>query len=172
MHDSIWQAIANIPWWIYGTFIYLLRLGFLATKPRIISIKSILILPGFLIFISLLSIYLNKQFNFLHFLTWLSTFLLGTGCGWLQFRFFNIKAIKNEAKLYVPGTWSLLIVIVVSFSSRLYFLNASNKIDFALFLQPPLVIWLFALYGLLTGLFFGRITYALRCLKVGPYLTE
>ena len=169
MNDSIWQAIANIPWWIYATFIYLIRLGLLASKPRVVPIQNLFILPSFFVLLSLVCIYTSKELSFFTLSIWLSTLLLGALLGWFQFRMFKIKAIKEEAKLYLPGTWSLLILILISIALKFYFINSANTFDAHVLTQPKFAGWLFSLYGFFTGLFLGRFFYSWRCLKVGPF---
>ena len=169
MH-SIWETAANTPWWVYALFIYLVRLGFLATQPRIIPVKNLLLLPTLFVLFSLFNLYSTVQVTALHLLVWLGALCLGCLLGWLQYAALKIKAIKDEAKLYIPGTWTLLFIILIIFSIKYYF-NYESAIEPSA-LTNSSSPWVLLLYGLFTGLFIGRMSYAFRCLKYGPFVTE
>lgn len=169
MTNSVWEIAANTPWWVYLLFIYLVRMGFLARKPRTVPVRMLFILPSILIVFSIFSLYHIVQLNAANLLIWLGAIFLGIGIGWLQYYSLRIKAVRNEEKLYVPGTWGLLIIVLVIFAIKFYF-GYELTIDPSLFLQAKYSFWLLSVYGFFTGLFLGRLIYALRCIKSGPYL--
>lgn len=168
MTYTIWQVIANTPWWVFLVFILIVRVGLLATKARTIPVKNLFIIPAIFFVMTLVNMYFFVSFTLLNLSIWLSTLLLGLFAGWLQFRSLNIKALKNEAKLVVPGTWSLLVILLTIFVIK-YYAGYQFVIDPEVLKQPKYVYGLLTLYGLFTGLFIGRLLYSLRCLKYGPY---
>ncbi len=170
MTNSIWEIIADTPWWVYVVFFALMQAGFTATKPRIISIKQLYLLPILFLLFSFIAL-ARIQLDLTNFFLWLGAIMFGTGLGWLQFRALKIKAIKNEAKLYIPGTWSVMVIILIAFTLKYYY-GYQLAIDTRLILSPKFAGWLSLAYGLFTGLFVGRITYAHRCLKTGPFMAE
>jgi hypothetical protein len=168
MNNSIWEIIANTPWWVFVLLVYLIRVGLGATRSRIVPVRRLLILPTIFIALSFVSMYNNMQLTFDHVLIWSAAFMIGSCLGWLQFKALKIKAVKNRASLYVPGTWSLLVIIIILFCVKYYY-GYQNAID-PTKLQSN--IWLFFAYGLFTGLFAGRVGYAVRCIKAGPYASD
>lgn len=167
MTISIWEKIAETPWWIYVLYISLIYIGFLGTKARIIPIKQLFILPGMFLILSFCSMYL-MHLTLFALMCWIATIVLGMGLGWLQFRIFKIKAVKDEAKLYVPGTWSLLVIILIIFATKYYY-GYELETNPQQLLSPKFAAILALIYGFFTGLSIGRASYAMRCLKVGPY---
>lgn len=168
MTNSIWEIIANTPWWVFLLFGYLLWVGFLATKPHQVHIKTLFLFPAFLFIFSLISL-ISFHFSVTTILIWLGAMLLGASLGWLHYQSLRVRAVQNAQKIYVPGTWVLLFIIIAGFSAKFYF-GYEIAINPEFSFQPTYYIAMILLYGLLTGLFFGRFLYARHCLKFGPYL--
>ncbi|TAK73019.1 MAG: hypothetical protein EPO11_09310 [Gammaproteobacteria bacterium] len=168
MTNSIWESIADTPWWVYLVFIILIRMGYAATKGRVVHIRSFLVLPVIFIFTSLLNFFVNISFTPTNIALWLGTTLIGIAVGCIQFQLMKIKAVPNENKLYLPGTWGLLILLMLLFAAR-YYTGYEIALDPTILQQPKWMMGMFLLYGLLTGLFIGRAFCAVRRLKRGPY---
>lgn len=164
---SVIEIIAGTPWWVYVLFVFLMRIAFLSTKPQIIDIKQLYILPAIFCILSIVSIYyISSSFN--HFIYWLPALTIGVAFGWLHYRLLNIKAIPSENKIVLPGTWSVFIIILVIFAAK-YYMGFKMSIDSSWLSNPKVIITIASLYGLCTGLFIGRASYARKCLRVGPY---
>ncbi|NGX37998.1 MAG: hypothetical protein K1000chlam2_01167, partial [Chlamydiae bacterium] len=43
--ELVINALTGTPWWVYLLFVYFLYVGIKSLKPRVISLKKILILP-------------------------------------------------------------------------------------------------------------------------------
>ena len=169
MNNAMWQSIASTPWWFYAILIYFLRLGFLATKPQTIQVKKLYIGPIVLAAASLLSLYLAAGLTSANITLWGVGLVAGGALGWLHYQHTPVKALRDKTGFYIPGSWSLLIIMASVFIVKNYY-------NYQIAVHPELVnqshfatLWLF-LYGLFTGLFMGRMAYLFRCLKVGPYL--
>lgn len=171
MTYSIWQTIAETPWWFYVAFIIFLRLSFAATKTRIIHISHLFFLPAIFIPFSLISIYYTVTWQMRGFFLWSAACLFGIFWGWWQFRLRKIKAIKNQAQLCIPGTWNFFFIFIVFFLLKYYY-DFSLTFDFNLLKQPQYANVFLALYGFLAGILLGRILYARRCLRIGPFLAH
>jgi len=170
MNISIWETIASTPWWVYLVFGMLIRAGWLATKPNVITLRNLYFYPIMLFAFSVVAVFATMTVNATMIMLWLMAAFLGSGLGWLQFRMQKIVAIKNEKKLHIPGTWSLLIIILVLFTLKHYF-NFQLSINTESIQQPNVMASVIFLYGLFTGIFAGRLIYAVRCVRVGPYFT-
>lgn len=171
MTNSTIQTIANTPWWVYVLFVFLIRVGFSAMKSRIVPFRTLFILPSIFLVLSVMSLYSYLFFNPKHIAIWMGAILLGSLLGWLQFKVQNIKAVKNTAKIMLPGTSSILIMMICLFIARYYF-SFQLSVDPNLFTQENYLVKALFIYGLFTGLFLGRAMYAIRCLRSGPYITE
>lgn len=171
MSHSIWQVIANTPWWVFFLFVYLIRVSYVATKPRIIPLKSMLILPSIFVTLSIFGLANIIKLDSYNILLWLAALLVGSSLGWLQFYALKIKAIKEGNKIYIPGTWSVFFIVLTIFSIKYYF-NVELALDPASIAASKYGPIFILMYGLFTGLFFGRLAYSIRCVKSGPYLSE
>lgn len=171
MNQSIWEIAANTPWWVYPFFFYLMHVGYRASKPRIVPIRQIFILPFIFVPLSLSVFFIHSLATFQNIAIWFGACLVGTIAGWLQFNALKIKAIKNEAKLYVPGTWSLMVIILIIFAVKYYFGFEFSTNPDALLQSQYISAFLF-LYGFFAGLFIGRLAYSMRCIKIGPYALD
>ncbi len=166
---TIWEIIANIPWWVYALFFYIFYISVRAIKPRIVTVKNLIILPSIFIIFSIAGFYASGYFTFIHFLLAVGAGCVGYLLGWWYFRWMKVKAIQYQSKLQLPGTWSVLVMVLVFFLLS-YFLGDILTPTAQSIKQPHYIKWLFIIYGVLIGFFIGRLAYALRCLKRGPYL--
>lgn len=163
-----WEQIANIPWPFYAFIYFLLYSIYRTTKPSIIPVRIYLYLPTFLILAT--SLYLAMLENHFSILTlfWLPGIAAGICIGMLTFKTQQVKAITGQKKIYLPGSWWTILLlaaiagiqgtsagVIAYYPAWQHFFNSS---------------WFF-IYGLFAGLFIGRMMYAFRCLKRGPFIT-
>lgn len=171
MPTTIWEIIAGTPWWVFGLFIYLSYAGFLATKPQIVPLKTLFIIPVIFVFMSIISMFTVLHITLNNLGLWCAAGLTGCALGWLQFRAMKVKAIRNEAKLYMPGSWLLLVIVLILFACR-YYINYEVALDPAFLSQSKYTSYIYIIFGLFTGLFAGRLLFARRVLKAGPYFNK
>jgi len=168
MTNTIWDKIADTPWWYFLAFAFLVHASFLATKPRVIHVRSIFLSPIIPITLSIFSIHHFIPMTTQNIAAWLDALVLGVALGWLQFYISNIQAILHQPKIYIPGTWQLFIIVMAAFSAKIYY-GFTIGFDPNILSDPDYApIFMFA-YGLITGLFCGRLTYSVQCIKSGPY---
>jgi hypothetical protein len=169
METSIWQSIALTPWWVYFIGTYLIWAGYQATKPRLVTVSQLTIMPVLFLSLSVMNMCaMPIQFSVMHLSIWGSTLFLGVGLSYLQCRLFKIKTDKASNSLCLPGTWLILIALMVCVALKFYF-DISLSIDPMVFINPENTILSVFLYGLITGLFIGRLSYTIRCLRVGDF---
>lgn len=171
MQTSIWENIADTPWWFFLAVLGLIWMAWLATKPKTVAVKSLFLIPVIYIPLSLASIFLSFPITPASVFIWIGATMAGTVLGWLHFRVLRIKAIQNESRLYIPGTWTLFILLLLIAVSKYYY-GYSFIIDPQYFIQAKYATIIVALYGLFAGLFIGKVIYSLRCVKYGPYLSN
>jgi hypothetical protein len=158
MTDSIWLQIADTPWWVYAFFIYFLYVGYLATKPRVVSFKAMFLPTGIFTGISLICILLSPLV-IRNIPSLLLAAAAGSLLGWLQYRFMKLKVMQNKSAYETPGSWNLFFIIILLIFLKFYF---AFEINFNLFLQQDYVDFFLILYSFSIGLFLGRLFYCLR----------
>jgi len=170
MTMSIWEKIAEVPWWTYPVFFYLIKISLSATKPHYITLKQLLFIPSSFIVLSAIGMYFKIPLTAYHSFIWIGTVFIGIAIGWLHFFIFRIKAIKHTSQLYLPGNYSVIALTIGMFTAYCFGYPVSDLVSWLI--TPNAAPMLMGLYGLFTGLFIGRLIYAYRCIKHGPYRLE
>lgn len=173
---EFWQSIASTPWWYALIISYVVVFAFLSAKTRVITInnKNMLIMPILFIATSIPMLVIAHQFTLKNVLIWFAGAFIGGVIGWIQLRFSNIRAIRGQNKLHVPGSWNIFIIIAMLIAAKYYF-GFSFTIDLQTLSNlntSQTFFWLSGSYGLLSGILVGKILYCNRCVKVGPFLTQ
>lgn len=167
---SLWQTLADTSWWYYAFFIYLMQISWLATKPRKTSLRNIFLIPVIFLVTAISGVIFILHPNLNDIAMALGACCAGFPIGWLHFRLIRIKAIKDENKLHIPGTWSMFIIIFLLLTAKYYygwtFGMDINAVKFGAYNRELMI-----LYGLVTGLMMGRLYYSVRCMKRGPFAT-
>lgn len=169
MNESIWQMIAETPWWKYVFAAYLVSIAYQAAKPHIITLRSLQYGVVSLVALSLICITKFIHINADTLSHWLVMFLLGGGLGWLQFSRYRLQAIAGEKKLLIPGSRFLFFIIPAAVFLKYYF-DVPLSFDVSTLPSANLTILLMSLFGFSTGLFLGRLSYAAHVVKSGPFL--
>ncbi len=147
------DIISNTPWWVYLLFLYLVGIGLNALRPRTISIKRLILIPGILTIwnIAFLMERLSEKYFFLLF--WVVGLSIGVLIGWQTVHSWETKADQVNKTLHLPATWSTLILILLVFAVRYFFL-------FHYELYPQFYNHFFLAdsisSGVITGIFVGR----------------
>jgi hypothetical protein len=175
MSPTIWNTIASTAWWVfllYGAlFIYLIKVGLAASQAQVISFKQLFTMPIISLIFSIICLLISIPITLSFFAYWISALGLGLLLGWLQFRLLRVKAVSGQRQFYLPGSWRLLLLFIVLIALKFYY-AISFDLQWLLLLKTQYVRELFMLSGLATGMLIGRISYALRCLKIGPFIPK
>ena len=153
----IWEALIHTPWWVYLLFLYLLKVGFDATKTRVVSLKKLFILPSIFLAISINSLITSFRLSPSTIGVYLFSLLFGIGGGWLLVRNVNLKFDLQRVLIQLPGNWTTLILIMVIFSTKYYF-GYSLAVDPMMAEDTSFELLMLSLSGVCTGLFLGRLT--------------
>lgn len=165
--NSIQQIIIGTPWWVYALFIYLIWIGIIASKTRVVSLKKLFIVPIIFGFISIHTLVTSFQMSALTITTWSGAIVLGTLLGWIQIHRYTLKIDKIHHLVQVPGTWSTLIFILIIFATKYYF-GYELAVDPKLAEQSLFEFSMLAISGVFTGLFIGRLICYLYRFKTNP----
>jgi len=166
--NALVDALTHMPWWVYLLFIYLLKLGFNASKPTVISMKKLVILPAIFLFVSLDTLITSVQLSPLTIGTYLLSIVLGAILGWILVRHLVLQFDKKKWLIKLPGTWTTLILILIILSTKYYF-------GYALASDPTRAhdtifeLSSLAVSGLCTGLLLGRLLCYYIRMKNAPH---
>lgn len=152
---TFYHLVVSTPWWVYLLLVYLLNLGYQATKTRTVSIKKLFIIPTIFTYFSLHTLIKTTPMSLFSLSTFVSSLMSGSALGWLQISLYQIEVDRENKLLKLPGTWSTLIIILIVFILRYYF-------SYRLMTHPGLethlqfTLFILLLSGICTGLFLGR----------------
>lgn len=147
------EILADTPWWVYILFVGLVIIGMKSLKPRTISFARLILLPAvFTIWnIVWLTERLAGQYSFLLF--WFISLSAGVFVGRETVRRWKIKADHRNKTISLPGTKSTLILILLVFAFRYFFVYNYETHPHAsshFFLADSIVS------GVIIGIFIGR----------------
>jgi len=151
--DQILIALKGTPWWVYVLFFYVLRIGLIARKSRVLSLKKMFILPGIIFVLSIYNIiaYFESAADIVYYVL----FLVG-GCiagNWMT-KSRPIRADRKKFLVKVPGSNSVLILVLIFFAIKYffgyYYATQTEIPDTITFVR-------LAIFGAITGIFIGRV---------------
>jgi hypothetical protein len=169
MSYSVWGAFAETSWWIYLVFIWLGIIAFQASKPHVISFKAAIIYPSLMIVLLFSLMPFALKLDPYKIFLMLAAILPGLLLGWLQFHFRKIKAVKQTAQFYIPGSWGTFILLIALVALKFYYYNYAIHFDLSLLHEEQPAAFIALLCGLSVGLQTARSLCLYRCLKTGPY---
>lgn len=170
MTKSVWDIIAETPWWFYPFVFGFFYIGFAATKPKVVHLRQIFPLPILYLALSFVCIYVGIHSTISNWCYWLGSCVLGTALGWLQMMARRVKAIKNSDQLYLPGSWVLFFIVIALVVLKYYLNYQFSYLTLDILSDPKNAEIFMALFGFCAGLYLGQIAYAVRTIKVGPYI--
>lgn len=160
---SILHIIAGTPTWVWCVFGYLIFIGLRATRPRIVYIPKLFIVP------LILSSIKYKVFLACPPKLWISYFACLALASFLSYRRSLQKPvtfIPEKLSVKLPGTYSTLIALIAFFLIKYVFgyMNATMPDDY---LKIQIIDLAFS--GLFSGYFLGKaISYFIRLKKIHP----
>ncbi|MES2273869.1 MAG: hypothetical protein V4487_06720 [Chlamydiota bacterium] len=151
--DLAFDLLKETPWWVFALFVSLVMIALRATQRRIITLKQLFIIPGILTLWNLfwLDARIHNQFSLIVY--WAAGVIGGSLFGWWMVRSWKIEGEKQKKRIFLPPTWSTLILVLLIFSVRYFFgFNYLKHPESAakLFLADSLSS------GVITGIFIGR----------------
>jgi hypothetical protein len=161
MNTTVWERIAEVPWWLYVVTSYVIYFQFQAMKTRTIPLKQMAI-PAFstilmtcmlLTFELMRHPHLINQSGLRSYLT--GGIIAGLLVGWLQIRIRGIKLTASNELLIPRARWQLLLFIFAAFAG----IYVKSNYGIAWMLNPLVICLSFTLVmgmsmGQLTGLIF------------------
>ncbi len=148
------DILTNTPWWVFVLFIFLTITGLNATRPRVLPLKRLIILPTIFALWNIAWLAERIQGHFSLFIFWLVGLIVGSFIGWQTVLSWRVHADHVHRTVALPGTWSTLFFIVLVFFIRYFFVynyEAHPEAADHLFSSDAL------LSGIITGIFIGRV---------------
>ncbi len=143
------DIIRNTPIWVWGILVYLLYVGIQALKPRIVTLDKLIFLPLALIALKF-KVFLSPD-------AWIYLVGLSAGlfAGFVKVRNSPIKVLKDIKSIQIPGSSSLIIILLGIFVMKYFFgyLQATDPVAYIRYFD-----WELVLSGILSGYFTGQRT--------------
>ncbi len=148
------DIVKGTPFWVWPLLGLLIWRGFAATKEREMALGSLFVLPAVLLALSLSGIARHYGGSNLSFTLWAAGLALGGLAGWMTLSPDAITA--GQRGPIVRGSWIPLVLTLAIFATKY-----TTEVMIAIFAQrmhaPDAMIAICLLYGLLNGLFAGRL---------------
>src|SRR5688572_23500019 len=96
MTNLNWEHIAEISWITFAIFIYLIILGFKATKPSFIYVKQLYFNTALFFVLSITWLFFHVHLTFINSVALIGSIFLGILLGWLHFWAAKVKAVKDQ----------------------------------------------------------------------------
>ena len=153
--ETIWSAALGTPWWVYALLFYLIFIGLKASKPHVVSLPQLFILP--LIFSALsLSSLTELHLSMVSIGSWGITLVMGILLGWTLIKRLNLRVDKEQRVMELPGTWSPLLIILTIFASK-YYIGYQLNVNPALLENGAFLVGTMGISGFCLGLLLGRL---------------
>ena len=167
--NTIWDILEGTPTWVWVLFIYLMIIGFKARKIHVVSLFKLFILPALFFILAIYYLIVNFSSDVTAIFIWIIAFGVGTVLNWIIYKNLTLQADKKKHLIKVPGTWSVLIMIILIFSIKYtfgYLLSAHPTI-----IHNSLFIYSFLIAsGIITGLFLGKALRFLEKFRKAPHV--
>ncbi|MBX7147239.1 MAG: hypothetical protein K1X44_08020 [Alphaproteobacteria bacterium] len=166
--ELIGQILIHTPWWVYLLFAFLMLRGIKASKTRITKLDRLFLLPVIFLFFSIHTLLSSVALTPFVIFLWVGGVMIGALIGWVYLYKQKISVDQKNRLLKLPGTWSILIIILGIFSTKYYFQYKliSNP---AVATEPIFQYSLLMISGIFVGFTVGRLLCGLYKFKTGPF---
>jgi len=162
--------VTRTPVWVWGLLAALLMLGLWQRRARLVTSRSLLVLPLALLALGLSSSGPGFLVQPVSALVWLAAFAAGVGLGLRLPAPRGTEWLADLQRLRLPGSWWPMVIIVAIFSLR-YTVSVAQAVHPAWRTDLQVLAGVAVLYGLLGGTFMGRAL-GLRRLTGRPVMRQ
>lgn len=167
MIETIWQVAKQTPWWVYVLFFALLNIGIKASKTGVVSLIKLSIAPIIFTIMAIETLLNNLALDSFVVSIFAATLLLGVVLGWLQVAFQTLRFDKRQHLIEVPGTWTVMWVILIIFSTKYYFGYALSE-DPNIIQNTYFEVAFIGVTAVCTGLFIGKLLCYIKRMLTEP----
>jgi hypothetical protein len=167
MLEPLYQTAIQTPWWVYLLLVILLKIGINAAQPAVVPLKKLFIAPVIFGYMTVHTLLANVTLSALTLSIFALALAIGALVGWIQIARQALKFDHTKQLVQVPGTWSVLTVIVVIFASRYYF-SFELAVDPKIIANPTFLVAFISITSVCTGLFIGKLLCYLKRMRTDP----
>lgn len=159
------DILQGTPWWVYGVFALLVVLGAQALKPRVVTLRKLLITPAIFIAWGIASLTAKASLSPLLVADWLAAGLAGGALALATSRVLALQVDRASGLLQLPGS-------VLPLARNLLIFAAKYALAVAVAVDPGeasrLAFWDVAVSGLSAGYFIGWVLRLVRVYRAAP----
>lgn len=152
--EAFWQIISGAQWWVYVLFVILVKIGINATKPNIVTVQRLIVLPIVFIAWSIYNLYQNVSLGFPSLIVWWALSLgLGIYLGFKAVSSWKIHSDRQKKTITIPGNYSTIVLIFAIFILNFfwgYFYATLASVPYWIYLADTIST------TLIKGVFVGR----------------
>ena len=149
------QMLKHTPLWVFGLFFCLIYLGYLQSKPRLVSRPRLAILPVSMLCLSLLGVWSSFGTDFIAFSAWASAFAAVVAFGIALPQLHGTSYSFESRRFTVPGSWLPLALMMSIFFTK-YAVAVAKAVSGEASLSTVATVAACLVCGLCSGLFFVR----------------
>jgi hypothetical protein len=162
--------LMKTPLWVYLLLAVLLMMGFKASKTGVVNIKKMLIAPIVFTLMSIESLYTHLSITFYVLGLYVGALSVGIGLGFLQVNRLKLKVDQKNGLIEIPGSWSVMVLILIIFSTKYYF-GYELSVDPHALDNSEFEVLFISVNAICTGLFIGKTIGFYKQLISGPSQT-
>lgn len=155
MYETLLDTLVHTPWWVYVILVVILQIGFKSAKTSTVSLYKLCIAPIIFTGMAIETLINNLALTPLVSGTFAATLLIGILLGWWQVARQQLQFDRKRKLIKVPGTWSVMIVILIIFSTKYYF-GYELSVDPEAVKNTTFEIAFISVTAICTGLFIGK----------------
>ncbi len=150
------EILKHTPTWVFVLFFLLLVLGYFQSKPRIVSLGKVAILPVAMIALSFYGVWSAFGASVVGIAAWFAGVGLAVLFNQLRTSLQSVAYSKETKSFSIPGSWlPLALMMAIFFTKYVVGVVLARKLAFG---DTPLFIGGVSLiYGFLSGMFFAKV---------------
>lgn len=165
--NMIYQAAIHTPWWVYVLLVVLIQIGFKAAHSGVVPLLKLFIAPVIFGVMAIETLLNNLSMSGFVATTFLISTLIGVSIGWLQVARQQLAFDRDHHLIKVPGTWSVLVIILIIFATKYYF-GYTLAIDPNAIKNTTFDIAFIGVTAICTGIFIGKLCCYLKRMYTEP----
>lgn len=164
MPVSIWESIANTPWWVYVLYALVFFLCLKARHPTHTSLKQLIFFPLYFLSLAVLCAAYSMHPTLTQVGAGALACSLSAILGWIQFARLPLIFNAKQGTITLPGSRAPLLFLMAATLAK-FGLGLSLPSNYQLLNSGAYNTPLFTLYGTVLGLSLGRFAYARQAFK-------
>jgi len=150
------QILAHTPVWVFPLLAGLIFIGYTQSKERTVSMTRVAIVPAAMLILSLSAIWSTFGFGALATTSWLIAVAFAVFLSKLMGPIRGVSVVPGTRHFHLPGSWIPMCLILAIFTTR-FVVGASLSMHAGLRVEPVFIAASALSYGLLSGVFLGRM---------------